>query len=168
MCTGLEIGLLIAASAAISAGSAIAQGQAAAAQGKFQAGVLQQQADRERQVAAANEEDFRRNQSRVLAARRAAQGGAGIDSGTGSSLLVAEDFAGEVELAALRIRNGGEVFATRAEQQAELSLFSGRAARTQGFIRGGSLLLSGGAKAFGGGGGGGGGGDFFPSSTSPI
>ena len=64
-------------------------------------------------------------------------------------MLVSEDFAGEVELQALRIRSGGEVRATRAEQQALLRRFAGRQARTRGFIRGGSLLLTGRGKSFG-------------------
>lgn len=135
-------------SAAISAVGAIRQGQAAEAQSNLQAGILRQQADRDRQEAAAKEEDFRRNQSRVLAARRAALGAAGIEPASGSPLLVSEDFAGEVELQALRVRSGGELRATRAEQQASLQRFKGRQARTAGFIRGGSLLVSGAGKAF--------------------
>ncbi len=130
-------------SAAISAVGAIQQGQAAKAQGDLQAQVLQQQAASKRQVAAANEEDFRSRQSRVLAARRAALGGSGTDPSSGSPLLVSQDFAGETELQALRIRTGGEVRATRAEQQAQLQRFQGRTARTAGFIRGGSLLVGG-------------------------
>ena len=126
---------------------AISQGRAVQAQSNLQAGILQQQSVRERRQAKADESDFRRNQSRILAARRAAGGASGITP-TGSSLLVAEDFAGEVELNALRIRSGGEVRATRLEQQAGLERFAGRAASRQGFIRGGSLLLSGAGKVF--------------------
>lgn len=129
--------------AAISAVGAIRQGNAARAQSDLQSQVLQQQATSERGQAAANEEDFRRNQSRVLAARRAALGASGIDQSTGSPLLVAEDFAGETELQALRVRTGGEIRATRAEQQAQLQRFTGKQAQTAGFIRGGSLLVGG-------------------------
>lgn len=147
MCTGLEIGLILALSTAVSAAGAISSGIASANQAKFQAGIAGQQATRERQIAAAAEDDFRRRQSRVLAARRAALGGAGIVQGTGSALLVSEDFAGETELSALRIREGGEVRATRAEQQAELFRFKGSSAQTAGFLRGGALLIGGGADA---------------------
>lgn len=143
---------LLVASTALSATAAIQEGQAAAAQGKFQAGILRQRADRDRQVAAANEEDFRRKQSRLIGKRRAALGASGVEQGTGSPLLVAEDFAGEVELGALRIRSTGETSATRLEQQADLERFRGRSARRAGFIRGGALLFSGAGKAFGGGG----------------
>lgn len=72
-----------------------------------------------------------------------------VDPSSGSPLLVSEDFAGEAELQALRIRTGGEVTATRAEQQATLQRFQGRAAQRSGFIRGGALLISGAGKAFG-------------------
>ena len=109
---------------------------------------MRQQADRERLQAKSDEEDFRRNQSRALAAGRAGQGASGIDPSTGSPLLVAADFASEVELSALRIRSGGEVRATRAEQQAGLVRQQGRAAGRAGFTRGGALLLSGIGRAF--------------------
>ena len=136
------------AGTALSAFSAIQQGRAAAQQSAFQAGVLRQQAERERLQAASDEEDFRRRQSRLLSSRRARLGASGVDPAAGSPLLVGEDFAGEVELQALRIKTGGEVRATRLEQQAGLERFRGRSARRAGFIRGGSLLLSGAGRAF--------------------
>jgi hypothetical protein len=117
--------------------SAVSQGQAAAKQAKFQSEVARRQAERERQIAAAQEEDFRRRQSRALASRRARLGASGVEPGEGSPLLVSEDFAGEVELQALRIRNGGEALV----QQAALHDAAGRNARTQGYLRAGSLLL---------------------------
>ncbi len=124
----------------------ITQGIAAKRQGDFQAAILRQQAERSRQEAAAKEEDFRRNQSRALATRRAALGATGLEPASGSLLAVSEDFAGEVELQALRIRSGGELRATRAEQNALLQRFKGRAARASGFLRGGSLLVSAGGR----------------------
>lgn len=127
---------------------AVTQGQAGKSDARSQAIVLQQQADRDREKAAADEEDFRRNQSRVLAARRAAMGASGVEQGAGSPLLVSEDFARETELNALRIRSGGELRATRAEQQAQLQRRKGKAAGRAGFIRGGALLLSGAGKVF--------------------
>ncbi len=110
-------------------------------QGNTQSKVLKQQAERDRQQAASDEGDFRARQSRAMASRRAGLGAAGIDQAKGSPLLVAQDFAGETELQALRIRTGGEVTATRAEQQAQLQ-------KTKGQFRAGSLLFSGAGKAF--------------------
>ena len=140
--------VLLIAGTALAAAGTIQQGVAANKQAKLQAGVLSQQATSERQQAEAREGDFRAAQSRAFASRRAALGASGVQSATGSPLLVSEDFAGEVELQALRIRSGGEVRATRLEQQALLNRFAGKSAQTSGFIRGGSLLLSGAGKAF--------------------
>ena len=137
------------ASTALQVVGAIQQSQAASAQANLQAGILEQQATRDRQQAASDEADFRARQSRALASRRAALGASGVDPGAGAPLLVSEDFAGEVELQALRIRTGGEVTATRAEQQATLQRFQGRAAKKSGFVGGGALLLTGKGKSFG-------------------
>jgi len=140
---------LIASAFAVSAFGALAQGFAAKQTADFQAGILRQRAARDRLQAASDEEDFRRKQSRAFAARRAALGASGVEPSEGSPLLVSEDFAGEAELQALRIRTGGEVTSTRLEQKAALERFTGRAARTAGFIRGGSLLVTGAGKFFG-------------------
>ncbi len=141
-------GALLLASGAISAVGAIREGNAAKAQADLQADVLKQQATQSRLQASANEQDFRARQSRAQATRRAGQGASGTQQSSGSPLLVAQDFAGEAELQALRIRTGGEVKATRLEQSAQQKRFAGRNARTAGFIKGGSLLVSGAGKAF--------------------
>lgn len=146
MCTGVEIALI--AGAAVSAVGAVQQGQAANKQGKLQSAFLLQQAEGERQAAAARESDFRKSQSREMARRRAALGASGVVQSTGSPLLASEDFAGEVELQALRIRQGGEVSATRLQQQASLARLQGKNAQTGGFLRGGSLLVSGAGRTF--------------------
>lgn len=128
--------------AAISAIGAIQQGQAAQQQADFQADVQVQQAIRERQIAREQEDDFRRNQSRLQARRRAVLGGSGVQSSTGSPLFASEDFAAETELQALRIRAGGRTRASRLEQQATLTAASGRNARTASFFKAGGSLLS--------------------------
>lgn len=113
-------------------------------QANTQAAFLQQQAERENQQAEADSHEFRDQQERALAQRRAVLGGSGVDTSTGSPLLAAEDFAGEAELQALKIRNGGEVRSTRLQQQAALTRMEGNAAATAsimgGFSRGASLL----------------------------
>lgn len=140
---------LTVAGGVIGAASSMSQAKAQASQANYQSEVLRQQAQQDRERARLDEEDFRRQQSRMAAARRAALGASGIEGGTGSSLLVAEDFAGEAELGALRIRHGGAVSATRREQSAELQRFSGRNALRAGKFRAGASLLSGAVKAFG-------------------
>lgn len=142
--TGIEIALAAGlAAAAVSAGTAVYSGVQAKEQADAQAKVMRQQARYEREAAAAAEQDFRRDQSRLMARRRALLGGTGIVSSTGSPLLASEDFAGEVELQALRIRHGGEVGATRLQQQAALERAAGKASLIGGAVQGGSLLLSG-------------------------
>jgi hypothetical protein len=141
-----------------------AQGRAQQQQAESQAEISRQQAERERQVAAQKEGDFRKQQRAAAAAVRAAAGARGIDISTGSPLLSAADFAGETAAQALRIREGGEVSATRLEQQADLLQHSGRSSRiissaeasstrsagsaafTAGLIGAGTSLLGGGLR----------------------
>jgi hypothetical protein len=145
MCTGLEVAVL-----ALSAVSSITSAVGAVQQGKqqrqaynYQAEVQEQQAQEERIATATNEANFKEEQRRLLARRRAVLGASGVELSSGSPLLVSEDFAGETALQALRIRRGGEVRATRLEQQANLSRYQGRAAKSGGYARAGSTLLSG-------------------------
>jgi hypothetical protein len=136
-----------AVAAVVGAGAAIKSGIDQNKAAKAQSAILRQKADRERLEAAQREEDFRRRQSRILAARRAGLAAQGVEPGEGSPLLTSEDFAGETELQALRIRSGGEVTSTRLEQNANLVLQRGRGSQQAGFARGGSLLLSGAGRA---------------------
>jgi len=136
-----ETALLIAT--AVAAAGTVYQGQQAKKQADFQAEVQRQQAQREREIAAAQEGDFRRGQGRLMARRRAMMGGSGVEQSTGSPLLVSEDLTGETELQALRIRNGGETSATRLEQQAMLTSMAGNSARTASFFQAGSSLFHG-------------------------
>lgn len=151
--TGLTLsGLATAAQVAgagVAAAGAVAGGQAAGRSAQFQSAILQQQAQRERQNARLEAEDFRRDQRRLMARRRAMLGASGVEAGTGSPLLVSEDFAREGELQARRIEAGGDVRSTRLQQQARLQRFSGASASRAGFLRGGSLLLTGAGEAFG-------------------
>lgn len=135
--------VLVAATAAISAGGAIASGVASKEQAEAQAKVEKQRANRERALAEQRERDFRRRQSALAARVRAIGGARGIDTSTGSSLLASTDFQREVELQANRIREGGEVSATRLEQQAGLLESAGRSALVSGGIQAGSSLFSG-------------------------
>lgn len=138
----------VVAGAAITAYGAIQQGQQANAQAQYQATIMQQQADRERAVAAVNEEAYRKQQSRLMASRRAILGGSGVEGGTGSPLMVSEDMASQSELQALTIRNGGEASSTRLNEQAALSRYQGETAESGGYFRAGASLLSGAGNAY--------------------
>ena len=130
------------------------QAQAIRQQTGLQAQVTEEQAAREREIAKAEEDDFRRNQARVFGEKRAAFGASGVRLDTGSPILAAFDFALETELQASRIRSGGQTVSSRLKQQADLirlagltdsSLLSaaGKNAQLMGFFRAGSSLLSG-------------------------
>jgi hypothetical protein len=150
MCTGFEIAMM--AAAALTAVGTVSAGIQQGKQMDAQGDILRQQADHAKQVGAANEDDYRRQQSRLMAARRALLGGSGTDGGEGSNLYASEDMAGEIELQALRIRNGSDVTATRLNQQAGMVRAQGRAAKQGSFFRAGASLLQGAGYAYGGGG----------------
>ena len=132
----------------LAAAGSVAGGIDADKQASFEAADQRQQGAREKQIAEDQEEDFRRQQSRVAAASRAAGGQSGVDQSTGSPLLAMSDFEAETELNALRIRTGGETQSQRLNEQAVLTAAAGKSAKNRGFIRAGSSLLSGGASTF--------------------
>ena len=123
-------------------------------QTEAQARITEQQAAREREIAKAEERDYRRDQSLRFGQMRAAGGGSGVEITTGSPLLAAEDFLNETELQAMRIRKGGQTAAQRLRQQADLDRWAGMtqanlyeavgdSARSRGYFRAGSSLLTG-------------------------
>ena len=148
---------------AISAVGMIQQGQAAGSQAAFQAGVAQnnaiiaqQQATRARQQARIDSQDYSRQQSDLMASRRALLGTTGGEAGAGSALAVSSDFAGESVLNTLRIRNQGEVNANRLEQevmnqksQAGLYGMQGRQAVKSSYYKAGGNLFQTGSNIWG-------------------
>ncbi|MDJ0944244.1 MAG: hypothetical protein QNJ30_12300 [Kiloniellales bacterium] len=140
---GPELFLALAGTAAAAAGTVV-QGVAQANQSEFMAEIAEQQAERERRIAARQAQDFRREQSRLGARSRARRAGSGV-AGRGSALLVEEDIAAETELGALDLLNNGLVSATRLEQQARLERMAGRSQRDRALLSGTSTLLSGAA-----------------------
>jgi len=148
---------------AISTVGMIQQGKQAASQAAFQsqvaqnnATIAQQQATRARQQARIDSQDYSRNQSDLLASRRALLGTTGGEAGAGSALAVSSDFAGESVLNTLRIRNQGEVNANRLEQevmnqrsQAGLYASQGRNAVKNSYMKAGGNLFSSGSSIWG-------------------
>lgn len=130
------------AGAAMQAYGAIQQGNAAKASADFQSEQLRQQAERDRQIANQQSQDFARNEERRRATLRANVAGSGVTL-EGTPLAVLGDMAQEAEFQQLRIRAGGETQATRAENQATISRFEGRQAQRVGFTRAGASLLTG-------------------------
>ena len=132
---------IMAASAAVSAAGAISQGRAANQAAKFRANQLQQQADRDRQLAAQQAGDLRDTEARRQASLRAQVGGGGTTL-EGTPLAVLSDLAGESEFQARRVIASGGTAANRAEGEAVLSRFEGRNAQRAGVIKAGSSLLT--------------------------
>ena len=141
------IALLSAAATAASTVGSFVQARAERKQDKKQADaqavISEEQAARERKVAGENEADFRRSQRRAAATVRAAGGARGVDLSVGSPLLTAEDFARQTDIQAKRIGEGGEIRATRLDQQAALLRGSVPSGNSASFISAGSSLLSG-------------------------
>lgn len=94
-----------------------------------------------RRIGAAEEEDKRRANRRIIASQQVAFAKAGIATGTGTALDVLGDTVAEAELAALRVRFGRKAEADALKDQ-------GRAALTAGIIEGTGTIL-GSAASFG-------------------
>jgi hypothetical protein len=139
----------MAAGSVISAASALQQGEMAAKQASAQADLLRQQGERERELGLQQEEDYRRQQSRRMASRRAILGGSGVEGGSGSPLYTSMDMSGEIELQALRIRSGAETAKDAAFKQAALTEWGGQAAKRNSYLRAGGSLLSGIGQTYG-------------------
>lgn len=141
--TGTELAIIGAVSSGISAIGQIQAGQAAAAQVAFQSRVLHQQSAFERQRAAIQEAQFRRDAARLGGKQRALLAKAGVRVAEGSPLLLQVETAAQAELEALTIRAGGDITAARLRQEAILQRMRGQSSRTAGFIGVGKSLLSG-------------------------
>ncbi len=141
--TGTELAIIGAVSSGISAIGQIQAGQAAAAQAAFQSRVLHQQAAFERQRAAIQEAQFRRDAARLGGKQRTLLAKAGVRVAEGSPLLLQVETAAQAELEALTIRAGGDITAARLRQEAILQRMRGQSSRTAGFIGAGKSLLSG-------------------------
>lgn len=125
----------------VGAAGDLQQGAAADKAAQFNADVAEQRARSEREAAAIEAQDFKREEMRKLAASRTARATTGVTS-AGSPLMVEESVVREIALGASRLRFGGEVRGTRLDQDAELSRMQGRSAKTASYFKAGSSILS--------------------------
>lgn len=139
---------VVAASAVVSAVSAIRQGNAAEAAANFNAQVAEQNATIAREQAAAKAKQIDRENYLRLGAIRAAQGKNGGAAGAGSVLDVLSDAAAQGELDKQNALYSGEMAARGYTNTANLDRYSGETARTSGYLKAGSELLSGGANSY--------------------
>jgi len=136
-------GILLAASVAISATSAVAQGVQASKTAKYNAKVGEIKATAARADAAENERRFRRTTAQRMGALRAGR------PTEGSALDIVADSAIEEELQALTIRHQGELQAAGLESTAALDRSKAGAAMAGGIAGAGSALLMGASAAAG-------------------
>jgi hypothetical protein len=136
----------LAATAAANAAAAVQQGRAAASEAMAQAALRDQQAERQRALAAFQEDRARRDAERLQGAQRARFAAAGVDPAAGTALLLQEELAGQSEFNALLARAQGEGEARLIEHQANIDRLRGRNARTAGYLRAGTTLLSAGER----------------------
>src|SRR3546814_13084407 len=108
LCEVSPMGALTLIGAAVGAVGAIAAGRAQANAAAFNADMAQQQAERERQIAARDADDYRRSNSRLLATSRARRAGSGVTSQR-SPRLGDETTAAEIERGAQDLPAGGEI-----------------------------------------------------------
>ena len=136
------------AGAVFSAISSIQQGQAAKAQGEYNAAVAQRNAGIARDQAGRDAEAQQRHSYRVLGAARAAYGASWITS-EGSPMDVLESSAMEAELDRQNILYKGNLRAMGYEETAALDVSRGTSAERQSYAQAGSSLLMGAGKAYG-------------------
>jgi hypothetical protein len=138
---GVETLLLGLGGAAVSAIGSIQKGQATKQAADYNAAVDQQQAAEEQDQANAQTQDYLRKGSDTEASAVAAQAGAGV-TGEGSPLLVDENTVRQVALGAARTLQGGQLRASRLQDQAQLQTLQGNNAVTASYLDAGSSLLT--------------------------
>jgi hypothetical protein len=123
-------------------------GRAANQAAQFNAAHLENQAAREREIGAHNARRIADENKRLAGTQRALLAGSGRSLSSGSALLVQEDLDEEGKFNELLAADAGEVKATNLRQEAVLERMKGKSARTAGYYRAGTTLLTAG-KEFG-------------------
>jgi hypothetical protein len=140
---GLEVlGLAGLAGGALSAVGSITKGQATKQASDYNAAVDVQRAAEEKDQAAASTQDYLRKGSDTVESAVASQGATGV-TGEGSPLMVDENTVRQVALGAARTLQGGQLRASRLQDDATLQRMKGDNAVTGSYLdAGGSLLTS--------------------------
>ena len=133
---------LLAAAAIMSAVGTVVGGISTFQQSRAQAKSQEQQANFARQQAEIDANEFRRKQRRLLGTARAARGATGVDLLTGSPLLVDDDTIDEIIFQTERVRQGGDITASRLETQASLTRAQGSSALAGSVLSAGGTFLT--------------------------
>lgn len=139
---------LMAASTAVSAGSAYAQGQAAESSAQFEAQQIEQNALRREEQGEMEAAEQRRQKRIALSDARAAQTASGGTTTSGMALTQQGKLAREFEYNALASIYDARVDAQGLRRQAAGRRFEGRTARRAGTGRALSTALRGGADTY--------------------
>lgn len=133
-------GYIAAASAVVSAGAAVAQGDAQRKSMHTNADIATQKADIASQQANANEDAQRRRGAMAIGRQAAgAAEGSGLD---GTNLDTIQQSATDSEMDALNIRYGGQLSSLSSTEQAGFDNMSADNANTSGYLNAGAAALS--------------------------
>lgn len=141
---GIETAILI-AGAAVSAGSAISQGQQAKATGQYQAAQAAADANAARASAQLEAEQIRKAGQRQRSAAMASQAAAGVKVDTGTAELINTEITQNAEQDALTTIQSGTTRSRQINAQGEAALISGKNASRAGVLNATSTALSAGA-----------------------
>jgi hypothetical protein len=143
------IPIILIASAAIAAYSAVQQGKAAKAAADYNSQIQTQNAEIVREDAKVEADQSRRETLMRLGSIRAAQGASGGAGGEGSVLDVLGMVASEGKRQEQNIIYRGEQAARGYSNTAQLDTFSGSQAQKAGYLKAGSELMGGASSAYG-------------------
>lgn len=138
MCTGAEVALL---STAVTAGSAIAQGQQQKKSFKAQAQSQRNRAQEAEDIAKVKGEQHREQARRVAASARAAMAASGLSLDSESANLINKDIIERGELDAANTEFDGADAASKLRFAASLDSMRGSQASTAGFVNAGTSAL---------------------------
>lgn len=142
---GIETAILI-AGAAVSAGSAIYQGQQQKEMGKYQAAQIQADADASQATARLEAEKIRKAGERQRSAATAAMAASGVKTDTGTAELINTEIMQNAEEDALTTIQSGGTRARQMNASAQAALIGGKNAQRAGFMNAASTALGAGAK----------------------
>jgi len=134
---------IMAAGTALSAFSAIQQGNAMASAERYNASIEEQNAANARAVAATQESDIKYKAGLQLGAEKAIAAASGADPNEGSPLQLMTDTAQQTTLDALRAKYQGDVGATNFLNQAQLDRYNAAQDQRSGLLKAGASILNG-------------------------
>lgn len=138
--------IIMALGTAVGVAGSIQAGKAQKAQADYNAKVAENDAIAAKQKAEYDASIHREKVAKLLSTQKALYGKSGVQSSSGSPLLVQNDTVTEGELDAQAILYGGDIEAGRSKSAASLYRMQGKQAKKASYYEAGSTLLTGAAK----------------------